>query len=406
MFEKVSREYPFTDDKNVDWQALKEEFAPRVERARSVEDYYRALRDFSYRIPDGHVNISFNPDVFAQERGGGFGLLLTQLSDGSVIVTEVIPGTSAEQAGIQKGAEIISWNGEPVAAAIDKVVPYLGPYSTQHAAQIGKVDFLGRVPPGTAITVGYKNPGQSGEQWTDMTAVFEYDSFFKTLAGFDQDKLSLPIESSVLEDSNLGYIKITTFSDDYNLMARLWERAIQTLIDKEIPGLIIDLRTNPGGSPGLTKNFAGYFFDHDVTLYKTLYYNENSGQFEAIGEPSKIEPAPLLYEGAIAVLVSPDCVSACEGFAYSLQQEGRAIIVGHTPTAGAFGEVGQGQYKLPDEISMQFPTGRPETPDGKLLIEGQGVIPDILVPLTAESALGQVDALLEAAIQALLKEIR
>ena len=239
-----------------------------------------------------------------------------------------------------------------------------------------------------------------------MEAVVEYDSFFKTLAGFDQDKLSLPIESNVLDDSGLGYIQITTFSDDYNLMARLWERAVQTLIDEEIPGLIIDLRSNPGGSAGLTKNFAGYFFDHEIPLYQTLYFNENTGKFEPSGQPSKIEPAPLYYEGAIAVLVSPDCVSACEGFANALQQEGRAIIVGHYPTAGAFGEVGRGQYKFPEEITMQFPTGRPETPDGQLLIEGKGVIPDILVPITTESALGQVDALLEAAVQALLQKIR
>jgi C-terminal processing protease CtpA/Prc len=50
---------------------------------------------------------------------------------------------------------------------------------------------------------------------------------------------------------------------------------------------------------------------------------------------------------------------------------------------------------------MQFPTGRPETPDGELLIEGTGVVPDISVPVTEESALGEVDAVLEAAIEAL-----
>jgi C-terminal processing protease CtpA/Prc len=285
-------------------------------------------------------------------------------------------------------------------------VPYLGPYSTEHALQLAKVDFLGRVPPETRITITYKNPGQSQEGQASLVAVVEYDSFFKTLAGFEQDKLSLPIESEVLDDSGLGYIQITSFSDDYNLLARLWERTVQNLIDEEIPGLIIDLRTNPGGSAGLARGFAGYFFDREIPLYQTLYFSEKTGKFEPSGLPSKIEPAPLYYEGAIAVLVSPDCVSACEGFANALQQEGRAIIVGHYPSAGAFGEVGQGQYKLPEEITMQFPTGRPETLEGQLVIEGEGIIPDILVPVTAESALGQVDALLEAAVQALLQKIR
>ncbi len=33
MFEKVRLEYPFTEDKNIDWDALYAEFAPRIEAA-------------------------------------------------------------------------------------------------------------------------------------------------------------------------------------------------------------------------------------------------------------------------------------------------------------------------------------------------------------------------------------
>ena len=54
---------------------------------------------------------------------------------------------------------------------------------------------------------------------------------------------------------------------------------------------------------------------------------------------------------------------------------------------------------------MQFPTGRPETMDGKLLIEGVGVIPDISVPVTEASALNHTDAVLEAAVQAIQDKI-
>ena len=113
----------------------------------------------------------------------------------------------------------------------------------------------------------------------------------------------------------------------------------------------------------------------------------------------------MQFKGPLAVLVSPNCVSACEGFAYALRQKDRAIIVGHYPTAGAFGEVGRGQYKLPGDLTMQFPTGRPETMDGKLLIEGTGVLLDIQVPVTEETVLGKIDAVLDAAIQALLDQL-
>ena len=85
-----------------------------------------------------------------------------------------------------------------------------------------------------------------------------------------------------------------------------------------------------------------------------------------------------------------------------MSHDERATVIGHYPTAGAFGEVGRGQYSLPGDISAQFPTGRPLTIDGEVLIEGIGVQPDIVVPVTYESALGLEDAVLQAAIDFLL----
>ncbi len=181
---------------------------------------------------------------------------------------------------------------------------------------------------------------------------------------------------------------------------------MRNMIDNEVPGLIIDIRSNPGGSLGLAIDFASYFFDREISLYDNYYYSEKSGVFESTGYPTKIKPAPLYFKGPIAVLVSSDCVSACEGFAYALQYDGRSVVIGHYPTAGAFGEVGLGQYSLPGGFSMQFPTGRPLSPDGKVVIEGSGILPDISVPVTLESSLGQTDTVLEAAVQALLDKLR
>ena len=52
---------------------------------------------------------------------------------------------------------------------------------------------------------------------------------------------------------------------------------------------------------------------------------------------------------------------------------------------------------------MQFPTGRPQTMDGDLLIEGVGVVPSIVVPVTADVVLGAGDPVLDAAVEALLR---
>jgi C-terminal processing protease CtpA/Prc len=204
--------------------------------------------------------------------------------------------------------------------------------------------------------------------------------------------------------NGIVYMKISTFSDDYNLMAQTWEYYIEGLIDAgdEIRGLILDVRQNGGGSGGMAHQFAGYFVDEEQDVYQSSYFNDLTGEFEYGDYPATLEPAPLFYDGPIVVLVSQDCVSACEIFAYLLTLNDRATVIGHTPTAGAFGEVGRGQYTLPGDISVQFPTGRSETMDGKLLLEGIGVVPDIVVPVTYQSALGLEDAVLQAAEDFLL----
>ncbi len=405
MFEKVSREYPFTEEKDINWDALHQDFAPRVSSADNGDDYYSTLRDFTYRIPDAHVGITFNPDVFYEEQGGSFGLVLKELSDGRMIVIEVIPDSPGAEEGIQVGAEILTWDGEPVLEALSAVEPYLGPYSTEHHKRVEQPIFLTRMPPDTQVSVSYQNPEDTEPQEVSMDAAVDYESLFAALPFFNLDELIMPVEGQVLDDSGLGYIRVTTFSDDYHLMASMWETYIEGLIENEVPGLIIDLRYNTGGSGGLAMDFAGYFFDEEILLGRSSYYNDLTGEFEYTKYPARIKPGPILYEGPIAVLVSPSCISACEGFANALSQGGRSTIVGHYPSAGAFGEVGRGQYTLPEELEMQFPTGRPETLDGQLLIEGQGVPLDITVPVTEGSALGIVDSILQAAVEVLLDQI-
>ena len=404
LFEKISVEYPFTREKDIDWEGLYEEFSPRIEAARTDADFYRVMHDFILRIPDGHVGMTIDPDIFFEDQGGSFGLLLRELSDGRVVVLQVFPGTPAAREGIEVGAEITSWGGQLIEQAVRDVEPYFGPYSTPHHKRLGQVTFLTRTSPGEKVEISYENPGQQ-EVTTTMTADIEYDSLFAAIEAWNQDELLLPVEGEVLDEAGIGYVVISTFSDDVNLMARLWEYYLNGLIDNEIPALIIDLRNNGGGNGGLAMDFAGYFFDEGFELSRRSYYNERTEAFEEFGVPSRIDPGPFQYEGDIAVLVSPNCASACEGFANALARDGRAIIVGHAPTAGMYGEVGRGQYELPGEYSLQFPTGRPETPEGELLIEGTGVVPDVTVPVTEESALGLEDAVLDAAVDALLDSL-
>jgi C-terminal processing protease CtpA/Prc len=403
MFEKVSLEYPFTEEKNVDWDALYAEFEPKIEDARNDYQFYETLLDFSLRIPDAHIGVGSSEHIsqlFFERAGGSFGIRLAELSDGRVIVIDVYPGTTGDQAGIQIGAEIIKWDGEPVQQALDEVVSIFGPFSTAHHERLDQLVFLTRYPEGTQVDIQFQNPGGQATS-VEMRAEFELDSYFDSVWYFTLDPVELPIEGQTLL-GGITYINISTFSDDYNLMAQTWDYYIESTLNSENSGLILDLRTNGGGSEGMATSFAGYFFDEEIEIFKKAYYNHSSGEFELRDRPSKIEPAPMYYSGPVVVLISPNCISACEGFTYMLSHDERATVIGHFPTAGAFGEVGRGQYSLPGDISAQFPTGRPLTMDGTLLIEGVGVEPDIVVPITYESALGLEDAVLQAAVDFLL----
>ncbi len=404
LFKKVSVEYPFTDFKKVNWDALYKQSKPDFDKANTPEEFYTALRAFINQIPDEHVGVTLDRNVFAASYSGGFGLVLTLLSDQSIVVSDVLTGKPGETAGIQRGAQIINWNGMPVMDAVKKVIPGFGPYSADHTRLLAQVTFLTHVPPDTKVDVTFKNPGGQ-EKTVTMQSATEYDSLFKTIPSFSQDALELPITAKTLS-SGIGYIRVNTLNDDYNMMARLWDRYMSGLVDNNVPALIIDLRANSGGSSGLANDFTGYFFDKEIKLYDTYYYNANSGKFEASGYPSFIKPASLYYKNPIAVLVSPNCVSACEGFAYALHQNQRSIVVGNYPSSGAYGEVGLGQYKLPDNLNMQFPTGRSVTPDSQIVIEGKGVVPDITVPVTLDSVMGTTDTILDAAVQALQKLIK
>lgn len=404
LFERMRRDYPFTDEKDVDWDALYSEFAPRVASAQGERDFYVAMRDFTWAIPDGHIGLGGdNPiqsEVFFEENGGSFGLILTELTDGRVIVADVLPDTPGEEAGIEVGAEILTWDGQPVGQAIDQVQPYFGPYSTAHHRRLEQVVFLTRVPPFESVSLSFRNPGASVRQIT-MASEIEYDSLFQALPYFAEDELILPVEGEVLDESGLGYISLSTFSDNYNLTADLWDHYIDAMIESDVPGLIIDLRLNTGGNSALALDFAGYFFEEEMVIAEHLTFNELTEAFEPEGIPTRIMPGPKLYDGPVALLVGPYCISACEGFSYAMTRDGRSVVMGHYPTAGAYGGVGRGQVDLPADLALQFPTSRAETPAGELLIEGEGIVPAVIVPVTEESALGLEDPVLEAAIEAL-----
>ncbi|MFN2181022.1 MAG: S41 family peptidase, partial [Candidatus Promineifilaceae bacterium] len=109
-----------------------------------------------------------------------------------------------------------------------------------------------------------------------------------------------------------------------------------------------------------------------------------------------LPPEDLRYDGEVAVLVGPNCNSACEFFSYDMTIDNRAAIVGQYPTAGLGGTIER--VRLPEGELFQFTKGRAVDADGKIHIEGKGVVPTVQVPVNEETLFSGGDPVLQAAI--------
>jgi C-terminal processing protease CtpA/Prc len=401
LVDQLANEYAFTEYKGLDWEALRSEFLPRFEEADANGDrlaYRRALRDFSWQIPDGHVSGPTVIEDFQTETAGGLGMAIRDVDDGRVIVNYLLPDGPAAQAGIELGAEIVALDDVPIDEAVEAAVAYSAPFSTDHVRRLQKLRYAIRYPLGTEVEVTYRNP-DAAEATTAAMAVlpesesFRFSSFASGLTGFEQ-----PVEYRYLDDLGLGYAKIYSFSDNDLLTIQLWERMIRSLNDAGVPGLIIDMRQNGGGSGFLADQMAAYFFDEPFELGNTGLYDESLDEFffdERTIDRFYLPAEDLRYRGEVAVLIGPNCNSACEFFAYNMTIDNRAAIVGQYPTGGLGGSIDR--VLMPDGEFFTFTAGRAVDMNGEIHIEGVGVPPTVRVPVTEETLFSQGDPILESA---------
>lgn len=405
MIEKLRKEYAFTEFKQIDWDGLVETFRPRFEQAEKTNDvdaYALALRDFTWSIPDGHVGLGIDSQAideqFAVNTAGGLGMSLVELDDKRVLVNFVLDGGPAQEAGIALRSQIIEINGKPVDEVISDTIPYSSPFSSDHARRLQQVRYAIRFPVDEAVQITFQNPDDSEPQTATLTTIEERDSFrvssfARGLTGFEP-----PVEFRVL-DSGYGYLKIFSFSDNEVLTVQTIEYFLSLMNQIGIPGIVIDMRQNGGGSGLLADQIPGYFFDEPFITGYTGYYSEQEGAF--VVDPSTAastypSPEAKRYTGKIAILVGPACASACEFFSYVMTHNERAAIVGQYPTAGLGGSIND--FLMPEGAQVRYTLGRAVDPDGNIHIEGQGVAPTVDVPVNEETAFSEGDPILEAAV--------
>lgn len=272
-----------------------------------------------------------------QTRGefGGLGIEVTQ-EDGYVKVVSPIDGTPADEAGIQAGDFITHVDGDPV----------LG-------LTLNEAVELMRGPIGSEIVITVVREGV--DEPFDVSII--------------RDTIKIAAVKSRME-GDVVVLRISSFTDQTypNLEDGLKKHIEEAGGLKNISGVVIDLRNNPGGLLNQAILVSDAFLEKGEIV-------STRGRDPQDSERHNATPGDLVDGKPIVVLINGGSASASEIVSGALQDHRRAIIVG----TKSFGK-GSVQTIMPlqGDGAMRLTTSRYYTPSGRS-IQALGVSPDIIV---------------------------
>lgn len=393
LIDFLKQRYVFTEFYNIDWDALKAKYLPRIEQAdadSNLAAYYLVLLDLAHDLTDAHVYVqpgNILADVKSLEEvkagvpnlWGGLRAKVVELNDGSIIVTDVTPDGPAAAAGFAFGTQILSVGGVPVEKILDQPLRTLEFPGTPETNRMLKVNHLLNHAPGTEVEVGYQQPGATEVMTAVLTAV--PDAPKKT------EKSLMPMEYKLVD--GVGYVTWPGF-ERTGIATHIFADFIKVMNEQQIPGIIIDLRGNSGGSDLMQYAVMSYLFGEDNPLTfdaaDNYRYSQQAGKFTRSPQNFKLSSPPNEhpYLGDVVILVDDQCASSCEFMSYWLQANKRATIVGQHATEGAGGNThavylpGLMQFNYTSSTIVDNKTNMPA-------FQGVGVQPDVRVPVTEET---------------------
>ncbi|MDR0220748.1 MAG: S41 family peptidase [Lachnospiraceae bacterium] len=198
------------------------------------------------------------------------------------------------------------------------------------------------------------------------------------------------VSHGIMDDENIGYIRIYSFD---NATVHQFAEALDELLGLGIKGLIIDLRSNPGGSLNAVNAIARRILPKGLIVYT----EDSKGKREKYSCDGKNE-----IKIPLTVLVNEYSASASEILAGAVQDHNKGTVIG-TTTYGK-GSV-QRIFNLPDGSGLKLTVSTYYTPLGRSL-GGSGIVPDIEIELDRDAYYEDgTDSQLEKAMEVLKEEI-
>lgn len=332
--------------------------------------YESAINGLFQALGDPHSTY-IDPDTYAISRddfSGTFqGIGATVSQQGSfVIIVRPIEGTPADEAGLQAGDTILEVDGESAEG-----------WTVQQAV------LRIRGPRGTAVELKVRHV-----DGTEEVLSIVRDEIQVTSVSFDPPGGVLR-DSEGTEVTDLAYIRIRTITRTTPQEVR---DAIQRATDEGKLGLLIDVRSDPGGLLVETTELADMFLDSGTILVQV---DRNGTERVANATSGTLTDLPVV------VLQDEFSASGSELFAAALQENGRAMVVGTT-------SFGKGTVNHVRELSnggaVYVSIARWLTPD-RNQIEGRGIIPDVPITLTVEDIEAGRDIAMFRAIDVMRQQI-
>ncbi len=329
----------------VDWKAVTAEFRPKAEKAANDVDLYeQVLNPMLDRLKSSHLRAISPQDAY--EHGTEHRAMLGlrhQRVDGKWVVREVIPDSPAAAAGVRAGWIALTLNGK---------TPDQGPFHFSEGQEV-KAEFLDENDQPRSLMLNAR--------------------LVSTKPRLEARELA----------GGIWYLRF----DEFNVASRRWLSA-QLKAHASAPGVVIDVRLNPGGGWFSLRFVVSEFFPGDVPVGAFIFRG---------GRPSEDDSLTWLsahFSGRVAVLIGPLSASSSEIFAHVMKAHGRATLVGQK-TSGAV--IGSLFFPLPGEGKLQMAMFDYHGVDGRRL-EGEGVAPNVEVwPKLADLRAGR-DPELEAAL--------
>jgi carboxyl-terminal processing protease len=373
----------------VDWDKVHELYAPRIARVKSDKEFYELLQQMLGELHQSHF-VVLSPDIVndnkvdsKEPKEEGIGVQV-RIIDGEVVIWRVDSNSSGARAGLRPGFVIKQIDNESVEQISAPIRKRKESAETIRERIIDEItdDRLGGKPD-TTVRLVYldendrvreaviKREKPSGEMSPNIGS---FPSFYME---FEQKRLT----------DGIGYLRFNLFMPVLNQRIRA---AIRSMTDA--PGLIIDLRGNPGGFDGVGQGLAGLLVDKQTTL--------GMSRMRKGYENYIVYPQKNAYMGLVVILL--DCMSgsASESFSGGMQAVGRAVVVGERSGGG---DLDASIDELPTGALLLYAYADFVTAKG-VSLEGRGVIPDIEVKLTRASLLRNTDPQLEAAINYIRKQ--